>query len=264
MPHLFLNAAHMQMFPPRAQRELAEASPDDVMAYWGEFSRGVMEYEVKAGVAVIDIAGALVSAQIPLWFFYGDMTYESIVETIRDAVENAEVKAVLVRFNSPGGTVTGCAEAAAAIDALSALKPIVAHCQMADSAAFWLASSMNEIHVDPTGEVGSIGVICTHTDISEALAEWGVKVKHIFSGRHKADGSPYAPLSEQAEERFQADMDYLRGIFVDAVAKYRSMKKEDVAATEALTYIGQRAVDIGLADGVVFSASLLQMMQEID
>lgn len=210
------------------------------------------DYTVEGGIAVIPVHGTLVSAQIPCWFYYGDLTYENLTATIARAIEDASVRSVVLQINSPGGTVTGCAEAAALIDGYAKIKPIVASCSMADSAAYWLASACNEITVDPTGEVGSIGVICSHTDYSKLLEEWGIKTTLIFSGSHKADGSPYDPLTPEAKQSIQAEMDYLRGIFVASVAAMRGMSPDDVSATEALTYKGEQAVEKGLADNSQF------------
>jgi len=273
MTYAFLNENRARMFIPQAhllsridaERRMAAAAPvapekmaGSFMQWVTEMGREPLDYRIVDRVALIDIHGAVCSAQIPLWFFYGDVTYESIVETLRHAVADTDTDAVILRFNSPGGTVTGCAEAAAAIDRIaSGDKPVIAHAQMADSAAFWLASATNKIFVDPTGEVGSIGVICMHADYSKLYEEWGIKVTAIAAGAHKTDGNPYEPLTEQALERFKADMEYLRGQFVSSVAKYRGLPEKQVKATEALTYIGAQAVAAGLADEAKFFDDLL-------
>lgn len=273
MTYAFLNESRARMFVPRAHLAdrietphgyaAAQAMPQERMAggfmQWiTEIGREPMDYSIIDRVALIDIHGAICSAQIPFWLFYGDVTYESIVETLKHAVADPDADAVILRFNSPGGTVTGCAEAAAAIDRIaSGSKPVIAHAQMADSAAYWLASATNKIVVDPTGEVGSIGVICMHADYSKLYDEYGIKITAISSGAHKPDGNPYAPLTDQALQRFQADMDYLRGQFVGSVAKYRGLPEKQIRATEALTYIGAQAVTAGLADETGFFDDLL-------
>jgi signal peptide peptidase SppA len=232
----------------------------DILEKYGTAPRS---YKIVNGTAVIPARGALISCDIPYWFYFGDVSYEALAATVEHAVANPEVERVLLRINSPGGTVTGCAAAAARIDkAAGGDKPVWAHCSMADSAAYWLAAATNHIVVDPTGEAGSIGVITTHVDMSKMLEEWGIKVTHIYSGSHKADGSPYAPLSESALERMQADIDQLRGLFVDAVAQYRGLAADTVRATEALTFIGARAVAEGLADETGFFTDILTSMAE--
>lgn len=209
-------------------------------------------YEVKDGTAIINVAGALASAQIPSWWWHADITYENVVAAVRDAVLRDDVDCILMSYYSPGGTVTGCAEAASQLDKLASQKPIIAHCTMACSAAYWLASTANKIVVDPTGEVGSIGVIMAHVDISKMLEKFGYDITLIFSGDRKGDGWPYDPLSEEAKERFQEDVDYLRAEFVNGVAAYRGIDKQAVHDTQALTYKGRQGIDIGLADEIAF------------
>src|SRR5690606_23626214 len=105
-----------------------------------------------------------------------------------------------------------------------------------------------KIYVDPTGEVGSIGVIMTHVDMSKMLETWGYKMTHIFSGDRKADGSPYEPLDDAARARMQSDVDYLRGLFASNVAANRSVSDDFIKNTQAMTFIGQLGIDSGLAD----------------
>src|ERR1700680_4006052 len=192
MDNLFSNPARMNALRARL---LSFGDSDGKMA-WDSFDYSPpdglasLDFDVVDGTAVIPVNGALASAQIPYWYAMADLTYENLIAAVSEAANDGEVERILLRVNSPGGTVTGCAEAAALLDKLSEQVPIWAHCQMADSAAYWLASAANRNIVDPTGEAGSIGTIMTHMDMSKMLAEWGVDVTHIFSGDKKAAGSP--------------------------------------------------------------------------
>jgi signal peptide peptidase SppA len=262
MDNLFINPARMNALRARL---ISFGDSDGKMA-WDSFDYSPpdglasLDFDVVDGTAIISVNGALASAQIPYWYAMADLTYENLIAAVSEAANDGEVERILLRMNSPGGTVTGCAEAAALLDKLAEQVPIWAHCQMADSAAYWLASAANRIIVDPTGEAGSIGTIMTHTDMSKMLAEWGIDVTHIFSGDKKADGSPYEPLSKDALARFQAEVDYLRGIFVDSVSGYRQMDSKALMDTQADTYIGQMAVDAGLADETGFFNDVLNAM----
>lgn len=219
---------------------------------------GPAKYRVENGTALIPIRGSLSSCQMPGWYWFASQTYESLIATVEAAIADLSVERILLQIHSPGGTVLGCAEAAERLDVLSAQKPLWAHCTMADSAAYWLASAANRIIVDKSGEVGSVGVIMTHADWSKALDSFGIKFTHIFSGAHKADGSPYAPLSPEALARFQEDVDYLRGMFAETVAAYRKTSVETILKTEARTYIGQLAVEATLADESDYLATTLK------
>lgn len=264
MDNFFLNPARLSAIGGQALARLSALRAGDYQAFQNDFDAADNVdsggYEIHNGVAVIEIRGSLASRQLGDGCYYAEMTYEGIISQVEHAVGNPAVSKILLSVNSPGGTVTGCAEAAARLDALSDKKPVWAHCTMADSAAYWLASATNRIIVDPTGEVGSIGVIMTHIDISKLLEEFGVSIKHIHAGARKADGSPFVPLSEDAEKRFQADVDHLRDIFVTTVSAFRQIDADDVRATEAMTYIGAKAVAADLADATGFFSDVLKEM----
>ena len=270
MTHFYLNPDRMGLFLPaiatRYEKNAAHAGCDDYETfaeYMSRKGRAALPVEVTpGGVAIINVMGALVSAQIPDWFWYGDITYEQVTAALDEAVKNNAVQDIVLRFNSPGGTVTGCGEAADLINRAASVKPVTAHCQMADSAAYWMASACSHIILDAaSGEVGSIGVIATHFDYSKMLEEWGIKATHIYAGAHKADGSPYGPLSEKAQARWQAEMDFLRSQFVKSVAEMRGLAPDGVAATEALTYCGDDAIGAGLADSVMFYHEMLERLE---
>lgn len=264
MLNYYINPAHAPMIGAQAADFIntMRMMGADKNAYgvYGEDSKETDgQYIVKDGIAVILVKGALVSSLLS--GCYGAMTYEQLTEKVEHAVHNPAVDKILIRFHSPGGTVTGCAEAAHKIDLLSSQKEIWAHCTMADSAAYWLASATNRIILDPTGEVGSIGVIMTHVDFSKMLEEFGIQVTHIYSGSHKADGSPYKELSDTAKERYQADVDILRTQFVEKVSSYRGLDEKTVLGTEAKTFQGQNALDAGLCDDIAFYGDVFELMQ---
>lgn len=270
MNHFYINPDRTGLFLPaaaaRIEKLTARAGADDYETYaemMARKARTPLPVEMTpAGTAVISVSGVIVSAQYPDWFWYGDIAYEQITGALNQAMKNPSAQRIVFRFNSPGGTVTGCGEAADLIARAAAEKQIIAHCQMADSAAYWMAAACGSIVLDAaSGEVGSIGVISTHFDYSAMMAEYGIKATHIFSGAHKADGSAYAPLSESAKARWQAEMDFLRAQFVASVAENRGLSPEAVAATEALTYCGTAAVNAGLADHIMFYHDMMARLE---
>jgi len=134
----------------------------------------------------------------------GGCGIDKLTSQFRQALANPDVKTILMDFNSPGGSVYGVDELAAEILAGRNQKKIVAQVNpMCASAAYYLASQCTEIAIMPSGEVGSIGVRMMHTDFSQALAQAGVKVTHISSGKYKAEGNQEEPLSEEAQAHLQ-------------------------------------------------------------
>lgn len=94
-------------------------------------------------------------------------------------------------------------------------------------------------------------MICAHVDFSKALAKEGITVTMIHYGARKADGSEYAPLSDDALARFQADVDEMGELFVKTVARNRNMSAAKVRGTQATTFLGAAGVEIGFADAVM-------------
>jgi capsid assembly protease len=209
-------------------------------------------YSVVDGVATIPVVGSLVNRGAWIGANSGMVSYEGIAAQLREAAEDPEVSAVLLDIDSPGGEATGMFSIAEKVRELSASKPVTAFVNdMAASAAYGLASGANEIVVSPTSIVGSIGVVLTHLDRSGELEQKGVRATLIYAGKHKVDGSPFGPLSEAVQADLQTEVMKFYDQFVGLVARGRpGLTDEAIRATEARTFIGQDAIDKGLADRI--------------
>lgn len=208
-------------------------------------------YAVHDGVAVVNIFGALahrtkINADCTAFTGYDDTTAR-----VEHAMQDPNAHAVLLAFDSPGGEVQGVFECAERMAALRGRKPMLAIADgMAASAAYLLASAADEVVVTPTGYAGSIGVVTRHVDTSNALAQDGLKVTHIFAGAHKIDGNPYEPLPESVRADWQAEIDGIYTEFVQAVAAYRGLSFDAVRDTQARLFRGHAAQASGLANRV--------------
>ncbi len=131
-------------------------------------------------------------------------------------------------------------------------KPLWALCyDMNCSAGMALASSAHHRLITQTGIAGSIGVVMAHSDYSKMLDESGINVILIHSGSHKVEGNPYEALPKEVLQRFQSSTDQLREEFGQLVSGFTGLSLEAVLATEAATYRGQEAIDVGLADELI-------------
>lgn len=208
-------------------------------------------YRVVDGVAVISAMGGLVhrtklAADSSLLIGYNDLAAD-----MEDALAKADVHAIALVMDSPGGEVSGAFELAERIYAARGRKPIVAVADgMAASAAYLAASAADEVVLSATSYVGSIGVVMRHVDFSRALANDGITVSHIFAGEHKIDGNPYQPLPDAVRTALQTDIEGLYQMFVQAVAKHRGMDEQAVRDTRAGVYRGVAAVAARLADRI--------------
>jgi signal peptide peptidase SppA len=218
------------------------------------------------GVAIISVIGSLVNRGAWLGARSGMTSYEGLTAQIRDARYDPKVKAILLDLDSPGGEATGMFTVAAAVREAAQDKPVVAVVNdMAASAAYGIASQATEIVVSPTSLVGSIGVVLTHLDRSGELQAKGIKPTLIYAGRHKVDGNPYGPLSDAVRADLQTEVAKFYDQFVGLVAQGRGdrLTEADARATEARTFIGQEAIERGLADRVAsFDAVLASLQSE--
>jgi signal peptide peptidase SppA len=201
------------------------------------------------GVAIIDVKGILLKDD-PGW--WGVTGYDWVRMCIGVAIEDPDVKAILLLIDSPGGEVAGCFDLTDAIYKARGIKPIWSILtESAYSAAYSIASATDRIIVPRTGGTGSVGTICMCVDFSKALSAAGIAVTMIHYGDRKADGHPEIPLSKEALARFQSDIDVMGELFVETVARNRGLKASAVRATQATTYLGAQGVEIGFADAVM-------------
>jgi len=177
---------------------------------------------------------------------------DAYARDVEAAAANADVSAIVLEIDSPGGEVYGVDEAAAAVRRAKAAKPVVAAVNSsAFSAAYYLASAASEILVTPGGEAGSVGVYAAHEDWSRAVDEMGITVTLVSAGEGKVDGNPYEPLSEEALADMKATVGRYYGMFVDAVSKGRGVSAKKVREDwKARIYGAKDAVEIGMADAV--------------
>lgn len=217
-------------------------------------------YMVKNGVAIITITGSLVNRGAWVGANSGLTSYEGIGHQIKTAKADADVHSVILDLSSPGGEAIGAFETAALVRDLSAVKRTVALVNgMAASAAYSIASGASEIVTTETGVSGSIGVVLLHADFSRQLANDGIDPTLIFAGSHKVDGNPFEPLPDGVKADLQAEVNSLYEAFLKTVAKGRGARTTVVMArkTEARAFIGQAAVDAGLADKIGTFESVL-------
>ncbi|HAO34040.1 MAG TPA: peptidase s49 [Candidatus Competibacteraceae bacterium] len=207
-------------------------------------------YRLEGPVAVIEIFGPLVHRTTLDW---GGWTqgYQDIATQLSAALADSAVKVIVLSIDSPGGMADGCAQLAEQIAAARGIKPIHACVNdLAASAGYWIAAAAEKVSATKTSRVGSIGVRALHIDMSGALEQAGYRVTEIFAGDHKVDGTPYAPLSDEARAAFQASIDYTYRLFISSVATNRNLGRDVIAGTQAAVFDPPEAKKIGLIDAI--------------
>ena len=216
-----------------------------------EISAGV-EMEISDGIAIIPIAGVIGKHLSLMETACGGVDLDGVAAALSIAVEDENVRAIVLNINSGGGTVTGVQEISARIKAASETKPVIAYTDgQCCSAAYWMASQATAIYASPSAEVGSIGVYMALLDESASLAQQGVKVNLVKAGKFKASGAPFQPLTDDERAMFQADVDKIYRRFTSSVTERRPSVSAETM--QGQTFDGEDSVGVGLTDGVADS-----------
>lgn len=223
-------------------------------SFWDPYGDGsghaFRPYNVQNGTLVIPVAGVLLNK---FSFSFGRWAtgYAYIEAALKRGMADSNVQRIALAVDSPGGEVAGCFECADKIYGARGEKPILAVASdHAYSAAYALASAASELVVSRSGGTGSVGVVTSHMDASQALEKMGLKVTFIYAGAHKVDGNPYEKLPDSVKDRIQDRIDRIYGVFTSSVARNRDMDEKAVRNTEALTFDAQDSVEKGFADRV--------------
>lgn len=204
------------------------------------------------GVQVIPIRGTISKRMNLLSAFSGGASTELVGASVKEALDNSDVKAIVLDMDTNGGTVDGTDALGDLIFNARGKKPIVT---FADgslfSAGVWIGSAADKIVLPVTGGVGSIGVLTSHIDRSGADAKKGFVRTTISAGSQKAIGNSNAPLSDSARSIIQSQIDFIYSIFIGKVARNRGVsKKAALAMADGKVFLGQQALDIGLVDQI--------------
>lgn len=207
-------------------------------------------YNVKNGILQIPIMGVLLN-RFPYQFGRWATGYAYIEKALKRGLADGMVRGIAFVHDSPGGEVAGNFELVDKIYNARGQKPTKAFAaDHSYSASYSLASAADQIVVNSSGGVGSIGVVTAHVDYSGALEQAGIKVTFIFAGKHKVDGNSYEKLPKDVQNRIQQRIDRIYGVFTASVARNRAMDEKAIRATEALTYDAKDAIEVGLADKI--------------
>lgn len=211
------------------------------------------DFMLRNGVAVIPLAGPLSKRRTFFSFFFGGTSTAWFSQVFRAALADPDVEAVVLDIDSPGGTVSGTEAAAAMVFDARAVKPVVAFGNgLMASAAYWIGSAASRVMVEKTADVGSIGVVMVHTEFSRMNEMDGIRRTVMTAGRYKAVGNSAEPLTEEGRKIIQAELDTVYDLFTQDVARNRGVDIDTVRAemADGRVFIGQQAVDAGLADAV--------------
>jgi len=188
-------------------------------------------------VGVIELEGAIMEA-------------EEVVRSIRRFGRRDDLEALVIRINSPGGTVAPSQEIFDAMRTAAKDKPVVASMgTVAASGGFWVAMGADWVIAEPGTITGSIGVITQSPDLRQLADKVGVDVRVFKSGAVKDLGNPLRELTAEDEAVFQGLIDDIYEQFVEVISERRSLPTDQVrAVADGRIFSGRRARELGLID----------------
>lgn len=208
----------------------------------------------RATVGVIRIEGPITSGSDGS-LFVGALGADAdrLMEALDRARRDPAVKAVVLRVNSPGGTVGATYEIAREVERLkeSGRKVVVSMGDAAASGGYYIAAQADYIYATPGTLTGSIGVLLSLANLQELYRKIGYEPVILKSGEMKDLGNPGRPMTD-AERRFlQAQIDRIYDDFVSAVARGRKLPKEQVLkVADGRFYDGLQAKELELVDAL--------------
>jgi len=242
--------------------ELAKEAYNRMMA--GIFSNSVVakqeeeeapwNFTLDGSIGVIRVAGPLVNSDDRYNRYYGVTGYPDIRKALVYAATNPEVKAILLDVNSPGGAVSGVADTSDLIRQVDKLKPVYAYTEgNMLSAGYWIGASARKVYSSSTATLGSIGVIATLKEYTEAMKEAGIGVKVMRAGKYKALINPYEVPTKAALDQFQQQLDAAYTVFAEHISAARGVSIDHFEATmgQGREFFGIDAVKAGLSDGLM-------------
>lgn len=208
-------------------------------------------------VAVVRLQGAITSGG------RGGISDAGFADVIEKAFTRGKPKAVALVINSPGGSPVQSALVAARIRRLAVEKDVPVHAFVEDVAAsggYWLACAADQIWVDPSSIVGSIGVISASFGFVEAMGKLGVERRVYTAGEDKSILDPFRPERTEDVERLKDLQREIYGAFIEHVKARRGARLTGEDLFTGAFWTGAKGVELGLADGI---GHLVPKMKEL-
>ena len=196
--------------------------------------------------AIIEVKG-VISAET-------EASADNIISALRDAFEDEKTKGIILRINSPGGSPVQSSYIHDEINRLSKeYEAIPVYAVVADicaSGGYYIAAAAEQIYVDKSSIVGSIGVLMDGYGFVDSIDKLGVERRLMTAGEHKGILDPFSPVDEFEKEHVQKLLDNLHKHFIAAVKEGRGSRlKENDKIFSGLFWSGEESVELGLADG---------------
>lgn len=203
----------------------------------------------RGRVLIVDVTG-VIGASVD-GFAATQLSQAELLSQLRQATEDPDIKAVVVRVDSPGGGVVASNELHQALTEVRAAgkNVVVSMGSVAASGGYYIATAAERIYANPDTFTGSLGVIITLLNYQEAFNNLGLRQVIFKSGQFKDIGSPVREVSPEEQAILQSIIDQAYQGFVDVIVAGRNLPRARVLQlADGRIYNGQQALELGLID----------------
>ncbi|MDG6778608.1 signal peptide peptidase SppA [Thiomicrorhabdus sp. zzn3] len=221
----------------------------------------------QAKVLLIEVRGKINDQPDSGLFSKAPSLLDSVLMQLKKAEEDEQIKAVVLKLNTPGGGVTASDILYHELLAFKKRSAKTLYVQMMDVAAsggYYLAMAADHIQAHPSTVTGSVGVISVTADLSGTMEKIGVGVNVYKTGVSKDMGSPFRPANERDRQLFQNLVDEMAQRFYQLVQQHRQLDNQTMKAVQsARIYTGMAAKEIGLVDSLGYLSDATQQACEL-
>lgn len=194
-------------------------------------------YSGKNGVGLVEVKGMIIDSK-------------ETIRQLRYFLKKDDIKAVVLRVDSPGGVVAPSQEIYEEVKKFASKKSIIVSMgSLAASGGYYLSAPATMIYANPGTITASIGVIIKLSNIEALMDKIGIKATVIKTGKFKDSGSPARPLTEEDRAMFQGVIDSTHNQFIKAVALGRRLPEDEVRKiADGRILSGEQALGLKLVD----------------
>lgn len=212
-------------------------------------------------VAIIEVNGVIAADELA--------SADHLIGSLRDAFDNDNAQAVILRINSPGGSPVQAGYVYDEIKRLKEVRPeLPVYAVIMDlgaSGAYYIAAAADEIYADKASLVGSIGVVAGGFGFVDAMDKLGVERRLYTAGEHKGFLDPFKPENPEEVSFWKDVLEVTHQQFIDQVKQGRGDRlAEDPKLFSGYVWTGEQAVDLGLVDGLSSSSRLAREKFDTD
>lgn len=216
--------------------------------------------EMRDGIAIIPVSGVISRYASMFQAYCGGTSTQALATSIQAALDDPSCRGILLSVDSGGGEANGVHELAEMIYAARGKKPIKAYVGgTGASAAYWIAAAADEVIMDATAQVGSIGTVQGFRFRKDDASIETLELVSSQSPDKRLD-----PRTDAGKAKYQASLDQLSDVFISCVAKYRGVKRDKVLSDfgQGWCLIGADAVKAGMVDKLGSYESTINEMKK--